>query len=81
MNALEGVRKYINKKITNTIAGASFNREAFDEAHACPMKLQQNEDYDSEAAYNTDEEWTTLTKVKGGPRAVRNFWICCVKDY
>lgn len=70
MSLLGSIRSYITKKISNTIAGATFNEEAFDEAHSSPLKLRDIDDEDSTPTHDTDEEWTNLIKVKEGARGV-----------
>lgn len=67
MSLLGGIGAHLNKSFTNAVTGVTFNQDAFDEAHARPLKLSEHSE-DSTPDSLTEEEWSNLTK--GGPRVV-----------
>lgn len=61
MSLLGGIGAYLNKRLTNAVTGVTFNQDAFEVAHAQPLKLSENSE-DSTPEYLTEEEWSNLTR-------------------
>lgn len=72
MSLLGGIGAHLSKRFTNAVTGVTFNQDAFDEAHAQPLKLSELSE-DSTPEYVTEEEWSNLTK--NGPRAVSHLYL------
>lgn len=69
MNPLGSIRSYFQKKNFNSKAGETFDWDAFKYSHFEKLKLYREEEADTHGNPSS-EEWTNLTRVKGGVRAV-----------